>query len=425
MDLIIENTDEISGEVTPNPSKFQTQYATVIGLLADGESIIHSPLIVDDTRELAKAIEDMGGTTKRSKTKWKVWGNGKDIQPASQVTDAKKSIMGLSLLSAVSSLTSRLMISTCKSQLRDLPVPSLLKNLQELGLDIHSVNKDEKPPLVIFQSDIEGGKISFDEAGDPRFLPAPLLLTPFAQEEVEITSYPQKSPRYVDASLKMLKEGGIEVSKENQKITISRGEYEPIEITPSLDMFSTLPYITGAIITNSKIEIKEIKEASNLEELKSLLDDLNIEYESNGEVLTIKKTSNIDSFDIDLEQYPGIIPFLAVLACRAEGETEITNAERARKMKSDRITGIAEGLSKLGANIEEKEDGITVKGPSKLVGDVVNGYHDPALVSALGVAGLTAEGKTQVKNRAETLRQTYPEFVTVFKDLGAEMSYST
>ena len=425
MDLIIENTEDISGKVSPLPSKFQTQYATIIALLADGESVIHSPLIVDDTRELAKAVEKMGGTTKRSKTKWKIWGNEKEIQPTSQVTDAKKSIMSLSLLSAVSSLTSRIMISTCKAQLRDLPVPTLIQNLLEVGMDIHSVNWDEKPPLVIFESEIEGGEISFDEDGDPRFIPAPLLLTPFAQEEVEIVSYPQKSPRYVDSSLKMLEKSGIEVSKEDKKIKISKGEYEPIEITPSLDMFSTLPYITGALITTSELEIEEIEQSSNLEELKDLLDDLNLEYETDEETLTVNENSNLDSFKIELEQHPGTLPFLAVLACKADGKTEIRKAERARKMKSDRIKGIVEGLSKLGADIEENEDGITVKGPSKLIGNEVDGYHDPALVSALGVAGLIAEGKTQVKNRAETLRQTYPEFVTLFKELGAEMSYST
>lgn len=92
-------------------------------------------------------------------------------------------------------------------------------------------------------------------------------------------------------------------------------------------------------------------------------------------------------------------------------------------MKSDRISAMAEGLERMGAKIEEKKDGLVIDGPAELEGAKVNGYEDDAVVAALGVAGLLAEGETIVKNRAETLRETYPRFVSTFQNLGAEMSY--
>lgn len=425
MDLVIEETEEITGSVTPSPSKFETQFATAIGALADGETIIKSPLIVDDTRDFAKGVEDLGRTTKRTKSKWKVWGEGTEFIPETQAVDAKKSIIGLSLLSSLSSLASRLMVNNCKRQLRELPVPSLLDNLQKIGVDIHSSNQDEKPPLITFDCKLEGGEISLDAKGDPRFLPAFLLLSPLAEDGVKLDSYPGKNSLYLKKSLEFMKKAGIEISQEEDILRIPEGDYEPIEIEPSLNIFSTFPYVTGALLTRSELEIKKADKALNLDDFENLLKDLGIEFTKEESKITIEPDQKIKTSEINLKSTPAMLPYIAVLATDAEGETIIKGAEKARKMKSDRIEGITEGLSELGAKIEETNDGLKVKNSTNLEGALVDGRYDPVLVAALGVAGLISEERTQVMHRAESLRQSYPQFVTTFKDLGAKMSYST
>lgn len=429
MDLIVKPSREISGEVTPSPSKFYTQYSSVIGLLADEESVIESPLLVDDTRDLVKAIDSLGATTKRSKKKWTIWGNGGDLSPTGQVIDAKKSIMSLSLLASLSALTSRIVVITGKKQVRHPPVPSLIKSLQKMGVDIHSTNDDESPPLVTFQSKLEGGKISLNEGDTDSslyyFMPAILLLAPFAEETVELEIGSEAESRFLEGSLELLERSGVEMSRNEQSLRVESGEFDPIDITPPRDIFSTLPYVTAALLTGSEIEISEIEGSLGLEDFEEMLGEFGVNLERSEDGLKIPEEQDLEGARIDLGEYSDFLPFFAVLGCKAEGETQLVNASCARRMKSDRVETIVEGLKKMDANIAENDDGLTVEGPSDLKGGVVDGYNDVAIVSALGIAGLVAGEKTVVKNRAEALRQSYPQFVTVFKELGADMRYES
>lgn len=425
MDLEVKPTREVSGKIAPSPSKFYTQFATATALLAEGKSLLKSPLLVDDTRNLAKAIESLGATTKRSKKSWAIWGNGRSINPSGQVVDAKKSIIGLSLLTSLSALTSRLMIVTGKSQTRSRSVPSLLSALHELGADVHSTKSDESPPLVTFESEIEGGKISLDEDTDPRFLPAFLLLTPYAEKKVELKLIPEFKTRTTNMAVKIMEKGGVGVSTTQRRLRVSPGEYEPLEVTPPLDVFSTFPYVLGAILTGSELRISKIGKAENVDAFASLLEKMGVDLKRTSRSLWIKPSQEIGGRRYGLEKFPEAIPFAAVLACAAKGRTRIINAERSRNMKCDRISVMAEGLRKMGARIEENEDGLIVEGPAELEGAKVDGREDDGVVAALGIAGFLAEGKTIVKNRAETLRESYPRFVSTFQNLGAEMGYKS
>lgn len=429
MDLIVEPSQEVSGEVSPSPSKFYTQYSSVIGLLAEGESVIKSPLLVDDTRDLMKAIDGLGATTKRSKKKWTIWGNEGTISPEGQVIDAKKSIMSLSLLASLSALTSRIMVTTGNKVVRRAPLPSLIKSLQKMGVDMHSTNDNESAPLVTFQSNIKGGKISLEGDGIDSsiyyFMPAILLLASLAEETWVLEIDQRAESRFLDGSLELLDRSGIVVSREEQSLKVDPGEFEPIEIEPPRDLFSTLPYVTGALLTSSELEISGIEGCLGRRDFENLLGEFGVDLEENGGSLKIPSGQNLEGAKIDLGEYSDLLPFFAVLGCKAEGKTQLLNTDCARRMKSDRIEKTVEGLEKMGADITEDDDGVTVEGPSNLSGEVVDGYNDVAIVSALGVAGLVAEGRTVIKNRAEALRQSYPQFVTIFKNLGAGMSYES
>jgi 3-phosphoshikimate 1-carboxyvinyltransferase len=76
-------------------------------------------------------------------------------------------------------------------------------------------------------------------------------------------------------------------------------------------------------------------------------------------------------------------------------------------------------LAKMGADIQEQKDGITVR-TSRLVGAHVDGHGDHRVVMALALAGMAAEGETII-DTAEAAAVTYPTFVEDFKKLGANI----
>lgn len=425
MDLIVEKSEEVSGTVEPEPSKFYTQFATVAGLLAEGESHIDNPLLVDDTRSLIKAIEDFGAETKRKKKQWTVWGTGWDLKPEGQAVDAKKSMTGLSLLSPLVALVPRVMIVTGNPKVRSRPIPTLIDALQEFGTDVHSANSDECPPLVSFGSEVSGSKIEFSDNMDPRFVPAPLLLTPFLEGATIVKIHSACFSDYLDIALELFSQCGIEFTFVEGKMNVKQGSYENFDVEVPPDALSALPYVVGSILTNSDVEVEKLDEIRNLEMFRGIMESFDIDLEESEDVLKVDGSQIPSGGEISLEEYPDLLPFLTVLSLKAEDKVRLTNAERARNMKSDRISTMAEGLTEMGASVEELEHGLSVDPPEILRGGEVNGRKDDSVVAALGIAGLISEEGTVVKNRAEMLRESYPHFVSIFKDLGADMSYGS
>ncbi len=92
------------------------------------------------------------------------------------------------------------------------------------------------------------------------------------------------------------------------------------------------------------------------------------------------------------------IPILAVAGALAKGRTEIRDARELRFKETDRIAAMAENLRRLGASVEEFDDGLAVDGPAELHGNEVDSRHDHRVAMAMAVAGLMARGETVVKN---------------------------
>ncbi len=103
------------------------------------------------------------------------------------------------------------------------------------------------------------------------------------------------------------------------------------------------------------------------------------------------------------------LPVLAVAATQLAGRTVIGGAAELRVKESDRIAAMTAGLQAMGARIEEREDGWEIEGPVRLRGARVDSAGDHRVAMALAVAGLLAEGETEIEG-AECVAISYPGF---------------
>jgi 3-phosphoshikimate 1-carboxyvinyltransferase len=110
------------------------------------------------------------------------------------------------------------------------------------------------------------------------------------------------------------------------------------------------------------------------------------------------------------------IPVLAVLATQSLGETIISDAKELRVKESDRITMLREELSKMGARIQEKEDGLIITGPTPLKGAVVRSHGDHRLVMSFAIASLIAEGTTTIED-VECVDTSFPSFWSLLESI--------
>jgi 3-phosphoshikimate 1-carboxyvinyltransferase len=103
------------------------------------------------------------------------------------------------------------------------------------------------------------------------------------------------------------------------------------------------------------------------------------------------------------------LPLLAVVGSQTEGGLEIRDAAELRAKESDRIAATVQNLRAMGAAVAEFEDGLRVSGPTQLRGATIDPRGDHRIAMAFSVAGLIAEGETEIKN-SECVAVSFPEF---------------
>jgi 3-phosphoshikimate 1-carboxyvinyltransferase len=154
------------------------------------------------------------------------------------------------------------------------------------------------------------------------------------------------------------------------------------------------------------ITIRNIREVSN-----EIFGDLLVR---GGEKLDAKVVSNIIEGD-QIANLIDEIPVLAVLGTQLAGGLEIRDAEELRVKESDRIAAVCENLRKMNAEVEEFADGLRVA-RSDLRGAKIDSYGDHRIAMAFAVAGLLAEGETEIGD-AGCVSVSFPEFFEVLENV--------
>ena len=113
------------------------------------------------------------------------------------------------------------------------------------------------------------------------------------------------------------------------------------------------------------------------------------------------------------------LPTVAMMACFAEGTTVIRDAAELKVKESNRIAIMVENLSAMGADIEETDDGMIIRGGRPLHGAVVDSRKDHRIAMTFAIAALAAEGETEIKD-ADCVDISYPEFYRELERLTKE-----
>ena len=138
------------------------------------------------------------------------------------------------------------------------------------------------------------------------------------------------------------------------------------------------------------------------------------EYDGDGEPAAdvLVKSSSLHGTTISGEMIPALIdeiPVIAAMACFAQGETVIRDAAELKVKESNRLEVMVNSLTAMGADVTETEDGMIIRGGNMLHGAVIDSRLDHRIAMTFAVAGLCAEGETEVLG-AECVNISYPNF---------------
>jgi 3-phosphoshikimate 1-carboxyvinyltransferase len=110
------------------------------------------------------------------------------------------------------------------------------------------------------------------------------------------------------------------------------------------------------------------------------------------------------------------VPVLAAIAPYTEQGIEIRDARELRVKESDRISAVATNLRAMGAQVEEREDGLKIPGGQKLRGAEIDSFGDHRIAMAFAVAGLRADGDTTIRG-ADAAVISYPAFYETLESI--------
>jgi 3-phosphoshikimate 1-carboxyvinyltransferase len=414
----------VEGTLRLPSSKSHTLRAILFASLARGTSHIESYLDSPDTHAMIHAVRLLGAKVEIQKDSLFIEGCSGKLQLPDDVIRCGNSGLVLRFIGSLAGLIPGYCILTGDDSIRhNRPVKPLLKALSELGCFAASSRGDDFAPLII------KGPFTKDfarlDGQDSQPVSGLLIAGAFAPHPIKFhVTNPGEKP-WVDLTLDWFKRLNIPYKMQNHT------HYE-VYGSASINSFtykvpgdvSTLAFpVAAALLNRSKITIQnvDLSDIQGDKVLLSILKEMGARFSINPveKTLSIEKSPTLQGKKIDLNRCIDALPILSVIACFAKGPTEITNAAIARKKESDRISCITSELKKMGALIEEKEEGLIVH-PSTLYGAQVNSYRDHRIALSLSIAALSAKGESLIQD-VDCVAKTYPGFSADFSQIGAEI----
>jgi 3-phosphoshikimate 1-carboxyvinyltransferase len=423
MRLVVEKS-ALKGTVPIPGSKSHTIRAVAIASLADGESIIRNPLSSGDTLSAVACYRTLGATIDTGdEHKWKVLGTGGNVHTEGQTIDIGNSGTTLRVAcgSAALSTNQKGIVLTGDHQIQSRPIGPLLTSLCDLGANATSQKDNDMAPLSIVGR-LTGGTTRI-ECITSQYLTSLLLAAPLAENDTEIIVTLLNEPDYVQMTLDWLDKQRIEYQNHNlERFTVKGGQaYQPFDLPVPADFSSATFFLVAGAMLDGEITLTglDFSDSQPDKAVADYLKKMGAELHIDGHRVRIAKSS-LTGVDIDMNRTPDALPAMAVAGALAKGTTRLLNVPQARKKETDRIAVMAAELSKLGVKTEELPDGLIVHGGATLHGANLGGHHDHRIVMALSLAAMAMNEKCSI-DTAEAINVTFPEYVNLMKNIGANM----
>jgi 3-phosphoshikimate 1-carboxyvinyltransferase len=324
--------------------------------------------------------------------------------------------MGAASLAEAGSL-----VLTGDDQVRRRPVGPLAGALADLGVGVRCLASQGCAPVEIVGGGFRGGTAAVD-CPTSQYLSSLLLACPLARGDTEIRVTRLNEEPYVRMTLDWLDAQGIVYEARGLRwFRVPGGQrYRAFERRIPADFSSASFFLAAGALLGNRI----VCEGLDLEDTQG--DKAVIDYLSamGAAVSTTDQGIEVSGrglrgVELDLNETPDALPIMAALACFAEGRTVLRNVAHARLKETDRIAVMALELGKLGARIEELEDGLVIEG-GPLRAAPLDGHGDHRVVMALAVAASAIPGACVIHS-AEAVDVTFPTFPELFRALGGRL----
>ena len=414
----VKRPQRIEGTLSLPGDKSISHRALILNAVASGTATISGLSSSTDVVATRRCLSSLGVDIKPAEgsDQLRVHGRNWCPQESGSILDAANSGTTMRLLAGLLSTQPFLSVLTGDASLRSRPMGRVVQPLQAMGARVMGRNNDTLAPLVIRGGHLKGAEHTLSVASAQ--VKSCIILAALQATGETIIHQPAPSRDHTE---RMLRAMGSTIEEDGLTLTIRPGPLKAADVSIPGDISAAAFWLVAAVChPNARLRLRNVGvnpgRTGILDVLKSMGARINVEklHLEGGEPTAdlVVESSSLEGVELGGDLIPRIldeVPVLAVAACFARGTTTIKDAQELRVKESDRVRTTVRQLSRLGASIEERPDGMVIHGTGKLKGGQVRSHSDHRLAMALAIAGLLAEGETIVEG-AQAAAVSYPQF---------------
>lgn len=411
----------IRGTIRPPGSKSITNRALVCAALAEGHSLLKGALDSEDTRVMIEALRQLGiGLKPRLAEGFvEVEGCGGVIPAAEGQLYVANSGTTVRFLASLVSLANGRFRLDGTPRMRERPIGDLVESLRQLGVDAQAESPGGCPPVAIRAGGLGGGRATIRGDVSSQFLSGLLLAAPYAREPVKLVVEGELvSQPYVSMSLAVMEAFGVETERRAMReFQVPHAHYRgrSYEIEP--DASAASYFFAAAAITAGEVTVEGLSADSLQGDVGfvDVLKQMGCRVEYGADRMTVEG-GTLRGVNVNMNAISDTVQTLAAVALFAEGPTTVSGVAHIRHKETDRIAALATELRKLGAEVIESSDGLSIT-PRPLQAATIDTYQDHRMAMSLALVGLRQPGV--VINDPGCTAKTYPGFWRDLEGLGA------
>lgn len=414
--LTLNPIDKINGEVFLPGSKSLSNRALLIAALAKGTTKITNLLVSDDIKHMLNALTSLGITYSLSDcgTECTLVGNGGFFQTAEPL-ELYLGNAGTAMrpLCAALAASEGEFVLTGEPRMKERPIGHLVDALDQLNADIEYLENKDYPPVKITGKALSGDTVTIDGSISSQFLTAILMIAPLLETDTNIQIEGELvSKPYIDITLNIMARFGVKVENNDyQSFTVQgKQSYQAVEkYMVEGDASSASYFLAAGAIKGGEITVHGVGKLSvqGDKHFADVLEKMGAKVTWNDESITVAG-NKLTAVDMDMNHIPDAAMTIATTALFAEGTTSIRNIYNWRVKETDRLFAMATELRKVGAEVVEGEDFITITPPESLTHAEIDTYDDHRVAMCFSLVALSDTPVTI--NDPKCTAKTFPDY---------------
>jgi 3-phosphoshikimate 1-carboxyvinyltransferase len=402
-------------------SKSITNRALVLAALAEGESALENALFSEDSHWCSQALQQLGIplTAEAEAARFLVQGKGGVFPAAHADLFVGNSGTTARFLVAAAALGNGAYRFDGVPRMRQRPISPLLAALRQLGAQFSFEGAADAFPLTVHAAGLQGGTVALEATNSSQYVSALLQAAPYAHSDVTIClTGDVVSEPYIEMTLRVMAQFGVFADKSDYRnYHVRAGQrYQAQRYVIEPDASNATYFFAAAALIGGRVRVPHLS-ANSLQgdaRFVDVLEQMGCQVERAATYLEVRSTGQLRGVDVDLNAMSDTAQTLAAIAPFASTPTHIRNIGHIRHKETDRIAALATELRKLGAQVEERADSLTIY-PSALQPAEIETYDDHRMAMAFAVTGLALDG-VRIKNPACTAK-TFPDYFVRFEAL--------